>query len=164
MMAGAVVDRRMVRGLVPLKTQAIPVKQAVLGGAVRADSIPAGSKLEYLGPGRVRFDGVEFRAVRDLSHLSEGELRVMALKGKAPKDLITTKPLEGHHHRQQFHRNPNSFIVEIPEHKHTISNPNQHPLGISGGLTASERSDWDKLRKQYWKERAKTELLKRGEK
>ena len=43
-------------------------KLSTPGGVIRADAIPTGSNLEYLAPGRVKFDGVEFRAVRDLGH------------------------------------------------------------------------------------------------
>lgn len=138
-------------------------REATFGGAIRESSIPAGSKLEYLGPGRVKFDGVEFRAVRDLGHLSEAELRAMKSRGLAAKDF-KGEILEGHHHLQQYHREPGAFVVEIPEPLHCTSNTNQHPLGNKGGLgvNTAERQDWNKLRNEYWKERAKTELLKRG--
>jgi hypothetical protein len=91
------------------------------GTAIRQDAIPEGSKLEYLGPGRVRFDGVEFRAVRDLSHLSVEELNIMKSRGLAAKDF-RGEILEGHHHRQQYHRDLDAFIVEIPEPFHSTGN------------------------------------------
>jgi len=160
LLARTAVDRRVIKGQFPAKTYVTPSKQSVPGGAVRQDSIPAGSRLEYLSPGRVRFDGVEFRAVRDLSHLSEGELGRMVRKGINPKDASGIR-LDGHHYQQQYHREPGAFIVEIPDPQHCISNRVQHPLGTSGGLTAIEREDWNKLRIAFNKERAKTELLRR---
>ncbi len=129
--------------------------------AIRADAIPTGSQIEYLSPGRVRFDGVEFRAVRDLSHISEEGLRKMVKAGNNPRDLNLIR-LDGHHHLQRYHREPGSFIAEIPESAHCISKPNQHPLGNKGGLTKAERGDWNKTRKAFNKERARTELLRRG--
>lgn len=132
-----------------------------LGKAIREGAIPSGSKLEYLAPGRVRFDGVEFRAVRDLGHLSETELRTMLKRGKNPTDTKGIR-LDGHHFQQQYHREPGAFIVEIPDPNHCISNLVQHPLGRTGGLTSVERADWDVLRVRFNKERAKTELLSRG--
>ncbi len=136
------------------------IERALAGRAIRADAISQGSKLEFLAPGRVKFDGVEFRAVRDLSHLSEAELRGM-LKGRNPVDIQGVR-LDGHHYMQRYHREPGAFMVEIPDLAHCISNPIQHPLGTSGGLTASERLDWKKLRPKFNAERARTELLRRG--
>lgn len=131
------------------------------GKVIRADAIPEGSKLEFVAPGRVKFDGIEFRAVRDLGHVSEERLMLMLEDGRVAKDIFGQK-LHGHHHKQQYHREPGAFIVEIPENMHKIGKQNQHPLGNKGGLTETERTDWNKLRKQYWQERANTELLKRG--
>ena len=56
------------------------------------------------------------------------------------------------------------FIAEIPEPSHDISNLVQHPYGNKkgAGLLPAERSDWNKLRKAFNKERAKQELIKRG--
>ena len=136
-------------------------KLSTPGGVIRADAIPAGSQLEYLAPGRVRFDGVEFRAVRDLSHLSDSDLIRISKTGVAPRD-INGLPIEGHHHLQRYHREPGAFVVEIPEPNHCISNSIQHPLGNSGGLSVAERADWTNLRRAFYKERAKTELLKRS--
>jgi|GEM_PF-4338875 len=138
-----------------------PALQPRLGGAIREDAIPAGSKLEYLAPGRVRYDGVEFRAVRDLGHLSEAELREMALKGNAFKDFRDV-PMHGHHHQQLPHRHPEGFVAEIPRDKHSYANKIQHPKPIGEGLPAEVRAEWDALRKDYYKERARTELLRRG--
>lgn len=40
---------------------AAAAQRSLAGRAIRMDAIPAGSKLEYLAPGRVRFDGVEIQ-------------------------------------------------------------------------------------------------------
>jgi hypothetical protein len=58
------------------------------------------------------FDGVEFRGVRDLSHMSEVDLRIMYQRGRNPIDKMDN-PLRGHHHKQRYHRYTDSFIVEI---------------------------------------------------
>jgi len=144
-----------------LATQQVSSLNTKGGKGIRQDAIPLGSNLEYLGPGRVRFEGVEFRAVRDLSHLSERDLKRMLEDGVNPKSMEGVR-LDGHHYNQQYHREPNAFIVEIPEPNHCISNPIQHPLGNSGGLTDPQRADWNRLRKAFNKERAKTEILRRG--
>ena len=137
-------------------------KDATFGGAIRESSIPAGSKLEYLGPGRVKFDGVEFRAVRDLSHLSEADLRIMHKRGVSPKTL-DQYPVQGHHYKQLDHRHPDGFIVEIPRNRHSYANKVQHPKLPGEGLPDEARKEWDNiLRAKYNKERARTELLKRG--
>jgi hypothetical protein len=170
--ASATGARAVARGMTPAqsaaKASALGKMQAAkaaerstLGRAIRADAIPAGSKLEYLGPGRVKFDGVEFRAVRDLGHLSELQIKEMKLTGKVPSDIFGNK-LHGHHYKQQFHREPGAFVVEIPDPKHCISNPIQHPLGTSGGLKPHERADWNKIRVALNKERAQAELIRRG--
>ncbi|MGL4426368.1 MAG: hypothetical protein ACRCUQ_01240, partial [Alphaproteobacteria bacterium] len=113
--------------------------------------------------GRVMFDGVEFRAVRNLEHLDEGTLREIYRKGKAPRD-VNNVPIQGHHHQQQYHRDPGAFIIEIPVNAHLTSNKAQHPLGTKKGvgLTEEQRTDWNKVRKSFYKERAKQELIRRG--
>ncbi|MGL5720167.1 MAG: DUF637 domain-containing protein, partial [Alphaproteobacteria bacterium] len=113
--------------------------------------------------GRVIFDGVEFRAVRNLEHLDEGTLREIYKKGTAPKD-INQIALRGHHYQQQYHREPGAFIVEIPESAHSIGTKIQHPLGNKkgAGLIPEQRADWDKVRNAFYKERAKQELIRRG--
>jgi hypothetical protein len=136
-------------------------KSAALGKAIRPEAIPVGSRLEYLAPGRVRFDGVEFRAVRDLGHLSQNDLKRMLRDGVNPRDIKGTR-LDGHHFGQKYHREPGAFIVEIPDPAHCISNPIQHPLGVNGGLSGAERANWNILRKAMNKERARTELLRRN--
>ena len=132
----------------------------VTAKVIREDAIVEGSKLEYLAPGRLRFDGVEFRAVRNLGHLSERDLTRMVREGVNLKDLTGVR-LDGHHYKQQYHREPGAFIIEIPDPAHSISNKVQHPLGTSGGLTREQRADWNSVRKSMNKERARTELLKR---
>ncbi|CAO5675983.1 MAG: hypothetical protein HEEMFOPI_01983 [Holosporales bacterium] len=133
------------------------------GGAIRADAIPNGSRLEYLGPGRVKFDGVEFRAVRDLSHLSDDTIKKMSKTGVAPRD-IHGEILEGHHHKQQYHRDSGAFVVQIPESFHSTGNVNQHPLGKNGGIgtNTAERKDWNRLRTAFHKALADNEKLRRG--
>ncbi|MGL4824971.1 MAG: hypothetical protein ACRC4G_02080, partial [Alphaproteobacteria bacterium] len=113
--------------------------------------------------GRVIFDGVEFRAVRNLEHLDEGTLREIYKKGTAPKD-INGVDLRGHHHHQQYHRDSGAFIVEVPDLAHSIGNKIQHPFGNKkgSGLTVEQRTDWNKTRIAFQKERAKQELIRRG--
>ena len=137
------------------------VKEHKPGRAIRKEDIPRGSKLEYVKPGVVKFDGVEFRAVRDLSHVSEKSLRDSAKTGNSLPDIYNKK-LQGHHNKQQYHREKGSFMVEIPENKHKISNKAQHPYGNKKGLKQEERKDGNNLKKRYNKERAKTELKRRG--
>ncbi|MBY0282208.1 MAG: DUF637 domain-containing protein [Alphaproteobacteria bacterium] len=138
--------------------------QITKGKAIRGEAIPAGSKLEYLGPGKVKFDGVEFRAVRDLEHVESSTLWDIYRSGRAPRS-ISGEQLRGHHHRQQYHRDSGAFIVEMPASNHNVSNPLQHPYGnIKGmGLKPEQRSNWNKLRESFHKERAKAELSRRGE-
>jgi len=129
-----------------------------------ADKIhPSSSIIPLEKPGRVVFDGVEFRAVRDLAHMSEKDLRRMLDEGVNPITRSNIR-LDGHHHQQQYHRNPGAFIVEIPESLHKGSNKIQHPLGNKKGvgLTKSQRADWTQTRKAMNKERAKQELISRG--
>ena len=86
----------------------------------------------------------------------------MAKKGNAFND-INGLPMHGHHYQQLDHRHPNGFIVEIPRPNHNAKNLVQHPKPIGEGLPDMARKEWnDILRKSYYKERAKTELLKRG--
>jgi hypothetical protein len=131
---------------------------------VDSSSFSSSSKIVMLDKrGRVMFDNVEFRAVRDLGHMSELDLRIMYKKGLSPYDNNKFR-LDGHHHKQQYHREKGAFIVEIPDPKHDITNKNQHPYGNikGGGLTDEQRADWKNLRIKFNKERAKQELIKRG--
>lgn len=87
----------------------------------------------------------------------------MHFTGKNPTDTLLNR-LDGHHHQQRYHRDPGAFIVEIPKDNHKIGNPLQHPHGNikGGGLTKEQRTDWDKLRVAFNKERARNELIRRG--
>ena len=128
------------------------------------ENLTADSKIVPLErKGFVKFDGVEFRGVRDLSHMKTKDLWEMYKKGKAPKDQ-SEKPFIGHHHKQIYHREKDSFLVEIPKDNHHIGNKTQHPYGNAKGmgLTKAERTDWIKVRKKFYKERSRQELQKRG--
>ena len=52
----------------------------------------------------------------------------------------------------------------MPKSNHRGANPIQHPNGNvkGGGLTQEQRNDWKKLRVAFNKERARSELIKRG--
>jgi hypothetical protein len=103
-----------------------------------------------------------FRAVRDLSHMSVEDLRIIEAKGWAPKG-VDGKQIHGHHYQQLDHRHPDGFIIEISRSKHNYANKTQHPKPAGEGLPTHARKEWDEsLRQEYWKERARTELLKRG--
>ena len=124
----------------------------ILGGGV----VP-GSTLAKRGI--VEFQGLEVRAVRDLSHLDEGTLRAMQEYGFAAKDAKGNS-LVLHHHLQD----PAGPIIEIPAANHSIRNARQHPFGNEKGLglTAEERAQFNQWRSDYWKSRAVEELKNRG--
>ncbi len=112
------------------------------------------------------FQGLEVRAVRDLSHIDDGTLRAMSQRGFAPK-TIHGDSIVLHHHRQ----NPAGFIVEMPSSNQRIApvtsprnNPRQHPFGNTrgAGLTPKQRADFNSWRVQYWKWRAQEELARRA--
>jgi RHS repeat-associated protein len=125
----------------------------------------AGNPIDKSFPrGRTTFSSssgltLETRAVRDLSHVKDGTLEAMAKHGFAAKD-INGESIVLHHHRQQA-MGP---IIEMPGNKHKIGNRAQHPHGNARGLglTAEEREAFNSWRNEYWKNRAKTELRKRG--
>jgi hypothetical protein len=122
------------------------------------------SKIKQLDrKGFVEFDGVEFRGIRDLGHVPDEHLWKMLRDGKNPVD-INFQRLDGHHYGQIYHRDPKSFIVEMPEGPHDIHNKIQHPQGNQkgSGLTKEQRGDWNKVRKDLNKERARNELQHRG--
>jgi len=51
----------------------------------------------------------------------------------------------------------------MPGSKHDYANKIQHPKPIGEGLPVAARKEWNQtLRAQYWMERARTELLRRG--
>ncbi len=132
--------------------------------ALDASGFSATSKIAPLDrKGRVMFDGVEFRAVRDLGHINSETLWDIYRTGRAPKDALGN-PLREHHHLQKYHRENGAFIVEMPAKNHKVNNPLQHPKGNKKGqgLTLEQRADYDKLRSAFHKERARQELIKRG--
>jgi RHS repeat-associated protein len=110
-------------------------------------------------PSRVTFDGIEVRAVRDLSHLDESTLRAMRQRGFAARD-INGHRLELHH----LNQNPAGPLVEIPAPAHNIGNRVQHPFGNQpgAGLTVEQRASFNEWRIRYWQERAREELARRG--
>lgn len=105
------------------------------------------------------YKGMEVRGVRDLSHLDESTLKHMIETGNAP--TIVNGPKLQLHHLQQNSKGP---LVEIPGDRHKGYIKSQHPFGNQkgAGLTHQERLEFSKFRKQYWKERAKEELIRRG--
>jgi hypothetical protein len=129
-----------------------------------ADKIFPSSRIISLEkPGRVVFDGVEFRAVRDLSHVSEDHLRKMYKVGANPHDVYGNK-LSYHHLDQIPQRQPGSAYVLIPQKKHNIWNKAQHPKGNAkgAGLTPAQRAESDKLVRDFNKAIAENELKRRG--
>lgn len=109
----------------------------------------------------VQFGEMEVRAVRDLAHMDESTLRVMAEDGFA----ATTKNGDkiGLHHMDQ---NPAGPVVEMPMGNNNIANRTQHPYGnqAGAGLSAEQRAAFDQWREDYWRARAKAELQRRGAK
>jgi RHS repeat-associated protein len=108
---------------------------------------------------RVVFDGMEVRAVRDLSHVDDSTLRAMSQHGFAGKD-INGKKLILHH----LDQTPAGSLVEMPGVRHRIGNRVQHPLGNAPGvgLTGEQRAAYNAWRESYWKARALEELARRG--
>jgi hypothetical protein len=108
---------------------------------------------------RVEFEGVEARAVRDLSHVDESTLTAMHQRGFAAKDIHGNK-LELHHLGQD----PYGAIVEVPFRRHQLWNKVQHPFGNlpGAGLTAEQRALFKVWRARYWRARAAQELARRG--
>ncbi len=109
--------------------------------------------------GIAEFQGLEVRAIRDLSHIDEGTLRAMQQYGFAAKDAKGNS-LVLHHHQQ----NPTGPIIEIPAANHSIGNVRQHPFGNAkgAGLTPEERVQFNQWRTDYWKWRAGEELNMRS--
>ncbi len=106
-------------------------KGLLLMGAEAAAAIAAESfgDLVQIGKNRVTFQGMEVRAVRDLSHMSDSTLEAMAQRGFAGK-TADGESIVLHHHQQ----NPDGFIVELPTSKHSIGNVNQHLHGNTKGM------------------------------
>jgi hypothetical protein len=119
----------------------------------------ADTGLTLIGKNRVMFQGLEVRAVRDLSHLGNSTLTAMAEKGFAGR-LPNGESIILHHNKQ----NPAGFIIELPASKHIVWNVNQHPLGNSpgAGLTAQQRLEFNVWRDNYWRARARAELDRRA--
>jgi hypothetical protein len=115
--------------------------------------------LTQIARNRVTFQGLEVRAVRDLSHLDDATLGAMAQKGFAGR-LPNGESIVLHHNRQS----PAGFIVELPASKHSIGNVNQHPFGNTpgSGLTVQQRADFDVWRGDYWRARAQAEIQRRA--
>jgi len=119
----------------------------------------AKSGLGYIGKGRLKFEKFEVRAVRDLSHMDEEDLRKMLKTGNAGKTK-SGQTIYLHHHQQ----NPNGPIVEIPQEFHSNpGNKNQHPLGNTKGVgIQGARPEFDAWKRRYWKARAAEELARKG--
>jgi len=107
---------------------------------------------------RVVFEGMEVRAVRELSHLDDTTLRAMKEHGFAATD-VNGNSLQLHHHNQS----PAGPLVEIPAPKHNINHPVQHPQGNQPGvgLTDQQRGAFNEWRVRYWRARAEEELNRR---
>lgn len=107
---------------------------------------------------RVVFQGMEVRAVRDLSHVDDSTLRAMSQKGFSAKD-INGEPLSLH----DLNKNAAGPLVEMPAFRNNVHNRVQHPFGntAGAGLTAEQRAAHNVWREQYWKARAVEELQRR---
>lgn len=86
-----------------------------------------------------------------------------ALKGKGFG--LSAKDTKGntivlHHHKQ----NPQGPIQAMPAKHHSIGNRGQHPNGNTkgGGLTSQERTDFNKWKQEFWRNRAEQELKSRN--
>jgi len=103
----------------------------------------------------VQFQGMEVRAVRDLSHLDQGTLEAMQEVGFAPR-TVNGEQMVLHH----LDQNPAGPLVEMPRGNHSVWNTVQHPLGntAGAGLTDVQRSAFDAWRTEYWQWRATREL------
>lgn len=134
----------------------IEFNATVLGGGFLR---PGSGLIRSSNKSRVIFDGLEVRAVGDLSHLDENTLRAMVRSGFAPKNRSGQTIIL--HHLDQ---NPAGPVCEMPAYRHCINNPVQHPKGnaAGAGLTAEERAAFNKWREDYWRARAEEELRRRG--
>jgi len=106
----------------------------------------------------VTFEGIEVRAVRDLSHIDDATLEKMRKDGTAAK-TIYGDPIVLHH----LDQDPNGPLVEIPDPNHSVWNEIQHPSGNQpgAGLSDSERAEYEAWKRQYWKWRAMQEQTRR---
>jgi hypothetical protein len=103
----------------------------------------------------VEFQGMEVRAVRDLSHLDQGTLEAMQEAGFAPR-TVNGEQISLHH----LNQNPAGPLVEMPRGNNLVGNTVQHPLGntTGAGLTDAQRAAFNTWRTDYWKWRATQEL------
>lgn len=88
----------------------------------------------------------------------------MFKKGNNPVDVNGDKIIY-HHFGQQYHRAEGAFMAQIPEPKHGIWNPVQHPYGNAkgAGLNKLERNEWkNKDNPMLNKVFGEHELKKRG--
>jgi RHS repeat-associated protein len=118
----------------------------------------ASRKLERVGKHVVKFEDMEVRAVRDLSHLDVETLYKMKKMGRAPNS-ISGKKISLHH----LNQDANGPLVEMPKNYNNIWNSRQHPYvnEANRGLTTQQRADFNNYRIEYWKARAEEELKKR---
>lgn len=128
------------------------------GGSLEADSALIGGRTAAeSGAMRnvVQFQGMEVRAVRDLSHVEQGTLEAMQQNGFAA--TTTSGDSIVLHHLGQ---NPAGPLVEMPAANHSIWNSVQHPLGntAGAGLTEAQRATYNAWRTEYWQWRATQEL------
>jgi hypothetical protein len=138
----------------------IPLPGAALGStAGRVATAGTRSGLAAARTATTTFQGLEVRAVRNLSHVDNGTLQAMSRRGFAP-DTVNGDQIVLHH----LNQNPAGPLVEMPRANHSIWNPRQHPFGNTpgAGLTAEQRAAFDTWRVEYWKSRAQQELIRRG--
>jgi hypothetical protein len=114
-------------------------------------------------PGFFFYEGTTHAAVRNLRHVNTSYLERMNKMGYSPYDVGGVE-LVGHHHRQISHRECRSMIIHMPKSLHKISNPIQHPYGNQSGkgLSKTQRLDWNKTRKAFYKEASRNEISRRG--
>jgi len=133
----------------------IGVEEFAIAGFSRTGSNAAAT--QTTGPLRnvLQFQGMEVRAVRDLSHIDTATLEAMQQYGFAPATVNGDSTVL--HHLEQNAAGP---LVEMPLTNHSIWNEAQHPLGNAPGvgLSDAERAAYDSWRTAYWKWRATQEL------
>ena len=144
-----------------LATAETTAGNGVLNGSVRTLVAPQQMTLTSEAAGNaamrnvVEFQGMEVRAVRDISHLDQGTLEAMQQYGFAGTtengDTIIL------HHLEQ---NPAGPVVEMPSEFHSIGNEVQHPFGntAGAGLSDAQRAAFNDWRTEYWQWRATQEL------
>lgn len=132
----------------------------LIAGGVEGVVKRTGPTTTVTGPTRnvVNFEGMEVRAVRDLSHIDDSTLYAMQENGFAPTTVNGERVVL--HHLDQ---NPAGPVVEMPRGNNNIWNTTQHPQGNTpgAGLSAEQRASFDTWRQDYWKWRATQELTTR---